>query len=208
MNAATTIADSAVHRLAGFLDAPTCAAVRKEMRSPWLEEPGCVLDQHNDSQPIVDEAVRKVTEVTVSAATQAFVRACIDGVAPRIGERFGIASPRTRFDPKFVLYRPGDYIVFHRDKDDSANDPPFVQERRISIVIFLNDASADPAPATFGGGALRFLAHDLHPVAENERRVLTLTPKEGLLVAFDPRVKHEVRAVTRGERFTIVTWLY
>lgn len=208
MNIATTSAGSAVHRVAGFFDAPTCTAIRREMRGSRLKEPGCVLDHHNGHEPIVDEAVRKTSEVAVSSATRQLVRARIDGVAARIGERYGIADPHNRLDPKFILYGPGDHFVFHRDRNDLQGEPPHVRERRISIVIFLNDASADPTPTTFSGGALRFLAHDLHPIEENERRVLTLTPREGLLIAFDPRVKHEVRPVTRGERFTIVTWLF
>jgi predicted 2-oxoglutarate/Fe(II)-dependent dioxygenase YbiX len=33
-----------------------------------------------------------------------------------------------------------------------------------------------------------------------------LKPEEGLLIAFSARMMHEVQPVTRGNRYSIVTW--
>ncbi|AUX34281.1 uncharacterized protein SOCE836_064520 [Sorangium cellulosum] len=211
MQAVPLSAERAIYRRPSFLDAATCAALCAEMRRA-SGAPGAVLNpRYGASGPreIVDVAARKTSEVEVSPESRALVRRLFERAIGGIARHTGIRDLALRYEHKFLVYRPGDYFVFHRDRDDAPDDPPYVRERRVSLVLYLNDAAEEPSPTTFGGGAIRFLAHDLDPeAASDRRRVLSLSPTAGLLVAFDPRVMHEVRLITHGERCTAVNWLY
>jgi predicted 2-oxoglutarate/Fe(II)-dependent dioxygenase YbiX len=71
-------------------------------------------------------------------------------------------------------------------------------------VIFLNGTADDDAPAGYTGGELTF--HGLLNGAEWEKCPFPLTAEPGLLVAFRSDTVHEVRPVTSGRRYTIVSW--
>lgn len=86
---------------------------------------------------------------------------------------------------------------------DDPNAPQVVRDRRLSVVMFLNDPSTEPAPDCYGGGALVF--YGLLDEA-NKLAGLPLFGQGGGLVAFLPHVSHAVEAVTHGTRYTIVTW--
>jgi hypothetical protein len=75
---------------------------------------------------------------------------------------------------------------------------------RISAVVFLNTTSPDPAPDTYGGGALTFYGLLDDPRAQSVG--LPLDATEGLLMTFPAEIVHSVAPVTHGERYTAVSW--
>lgn len=133
----------------------------------------------------VDPFIRNTLKLTVPAATRDLVVQRLNDIQPVLSESFNVALKQ--FDePQFLLYREGDFFVAHQD-----GNTPLIRDatlnRRVSITIFMND--------DYEGGDLV-----LHP----ER--LIVPPKPGTLVAFRSETTHEVTPVTRGERYSIVTW--
>jgi SM-20-related protein len=80
-----------------------------------------------------------------------------------------------------------------------------VKQRRVSVVVFLNDASGEPAPDSYGGGELTFYGL-LGDGPSGSPIGVPLDGKGGELVAFRSGLLHGVGAVTHGERYTIVSW--
>jgi predicted 2-oxoglutarate/Fe(II)-dependent dioxygenase YbiX len=74
----------------------------------------------------------------------------------------------------------------------------------VSVVVFLNAQATHPVEETFEGGALAF--YGLMKAPGMEHAGIPLEPEAGLLVAFRSDVMHEVSPVTRGERYTLVSW--
>jgi SM-20-related protein len=99
-------------------------------------------------------------------------------------------------EPQFLHYRPGDFFVAHQD----GNTPLIRDEtlaRKGSVIIFLNDQGEG-----YEGGSL--VMHGKYPDWEYRQDA---TAAAGTLIAFRSETTHEVLPVTRGERFTIVSWL-
>jgi SM-20-related protein len=83
--------------------------------------------------------------------------------------------------------------------------PIFVRERRISVVLFVNGGSDEPAPGSLGGGALTFYGL----MGDGGQSVgLPVDAESGLAVAFPSATLHGVSPVTHGQRFTVVTWFH
>ena len=57
---------------------------------------------------------------------------------------------------------------------------------------------------TIAGGSLTF--YGLMKAPGMEKAGMPLAPEAGLLVAFRSDIMHEVNPVTRGERYTLVSW--
>jgi len=145
----------------------------------------------------VNEGVRKTTQLHPPSATRELVCRRLLEVRDELERWFELrlADPE---EPQFLRYDVGDYFVAHQD----GNTPLIrdsTQSRRISVVIFLNSQSDDDAhPDSYSGGSL--LLHGTFP----HRSAVPAIP--GLLVAFRSETTHEVTPLTRGRRFTIVTW--
>jgi SM-20-related protein len=81
-----------------------------------------------------------------------------------------------------------------------------VRERQVSAVIFLNSAAEARGPESYSGGALTFYGLIDGPCWRGYG--FPLVGEQGLLIAFRSDVLHEVTVVTRGERYSIVTWFF
>ena len=145
-----------------------------------------------DGAFVVDRQVRDVMEVevadTVVAAVEARIAAARDEIASFLGLSLHAAE-----GPGFLRYRTGGFYKRHCDRADADAG---VDARRVSLVVFLNDAS-DDADEGFAGGSLRIYPGD---------RFTDVVPKTGLLVAFPADIPHEVLRVTRGVRDVVVDW--
>jgi SM-20-related protein len=108
--------------------------------------------------------------------------------------------------PSFLLYKPGDYLPAHPDSHHDPNLPEEIRKRRVSVVVFLNSQSDQPVPGTYDGGYLTF--HMMKEHQDWPTRRLNLSGERGMLVAFPSTSIHEVTPITRGERFTVVSWFY
>lgn len=97
-----------------------------------------------------------------------------------------------KIEPTQLLHYPvGGKYEQHNDADDVI-DGKIVRkiDRDISIVCYLND--------DFEGGELEF-----------NLLGLTIKPKKGMIVSFPSYYEftHQVHPVTKGERYSLVTWI-
>jgi len=184
-----------------FLDPDRCAQICTGMRTASHEKATVGHQETAKGTGIVDESVRKVLHSELAEDTEAFVCSRLDELKPNLEKHFRMEL--TGYSgPHFLLYQPGGFYTPHTDR--SADAPPNIAARRVSVVIFLNTASEEPGPGCYGGGSLRF--HRLLSGPNWENCAFSLEAEPGLLVAFDPTVLHEVLPVTFGERMTIVAW--
>jgi SM-20-related protein len=151
---------------------------------------------------LVDEAVRRVSNVEVSGATLRHMETRFAALKPRLEEYFHVALSHYQ-RPNFLYYRIGDHYRPHSDSR-RENGGAFSRERKVSVVVFLNHPSQQEADGCYGGGQLAFFGLMKAPGIED--RGISLAGEKGLLVAFRSDVVHEVTRVTHGERFTVVTW--
>jgi SM-20-related protein len=105
--------------------------------------------------------------------------------------------------PQYLLYRPGDFFKAHRDVVgyEASNA---LGRRRVSVVILLNRQSQEPADDAYGQGDLTF--YGLLEGPQWEKCAFPMNAEPGLLIAFPSDKWHEVKPVSHGLRFTVVTW--
>jgi len=179
--------------LPNFLDAETCAQIRTELaEAPTTQAPVYI----QGSEGLVHDTVRKTTSVHPSSET-------FDDVHVRMLQQKSALEQHFRETlhdcerPQFLRYEKGDFFVRHQDGNTRQLDFDHLRVRRISIVVFLNDFSAEPREGCFSGGTLNFY---------DQTMTFSLEGETGLLVAFTAETFHEVLPVTSGERFTIISW--
>ena len=145
---------------------------------------------------VVSANVRKATQLQPSPATRELVRRRLCEVRDDIEQSFSLRLGDPE-EPQFLRYDVGDYFVAHQD-----GNTPLIRDashsRRVSVVVFVNAQSDDAHDDTYSGGSL--LLYGTFP----DRSAVEAIP--GLLVAFRSETTHEVTPLTRGRRFTIVTW--
>lgn len=177
-----------------FLDAQACAAVRAVARAA-AGHPAPVYIE--GAEGLVHEDVRKTTSLEVSAAVISDVERRLLELRNEIGDHFGVCLAGCE-PPQFLRYGEGDFFVRHQDADSEQAEFEHLKARKVSVVIFLNGAADASGPETYGGGSLViYRAGDL---------TFPVLGEPGLLVAFRSDTVHEVTPVTRGERFTVVSW--
>jgi SM-20-related protein len=183
-----------------FFDPQECTAVRAEARAA-AGHPAPVYIE--GAEGLVHEEVRKTTSLEVSAAIIADVGRRLEELREEIGRHFQLSLKGCE-PPQFLRYGVGDYFVRHQDGDTDQLEFDHLRVRKVSVVIFLNGGADVLASETFGGGELLIYRAngDTHPGPV----VFPVKGAPGLLVAFRSDTVHEVAPVTRGERFTIVSW--
>jgi SM-20-related protein len=176
-----------------FLDARACAALRAEL-SEASGGPATVLSR--DPEGVVAPTVRRTTRIAMPAAARERIKQLFHDRKAELERHFELALSVCE-EPQFLRYQVGDFFVAHQD-----GNTPLIHDdsrfRRISLVLFLDAQAENDRPATYGGGS--FVFHGAYP----ER--YPLAPAPGTLLCFRAETTHEVLPVTRGERFTIVTW--
>lgn len=105
---------------------------------------------------------------------------------------------------KFTRYDEGDYYRQHVDTVSEPDAPQELKERRVSVIIFLNQEGDSPDDGDYCGGNLTF--YGLLDDPKWQGVGLPLESEAGLLIAFRPDIVHEVTPVTHGSRYTITTW--
>jgi SM-20-related protein len=182
-----------------FIDPETCARIIAEARSaPTTQAPVYI----EGSSELVHETVRKATSMHPSDETISWVQERLFQQIPAFEEHFKISLTDCE-RPQFLVYRAGDFFVRHQDGNSDNLEFDHLRVRKISIVVFLNDATAEPQEGTFSGGALLFCQEG---DAQTEPLTFPLWGETGLLVAFASHTLHEVSPVTDGERFTIINF--
>jgi SM-20-related protein len=183
-----------------FLDPRECAAVRDEARAA-AGHPAPVYIEGADG--VVHEDVRRTTSLEVSAAAIADVGRRLRELREDVGRHFGLSLQGCE-PPQFLRYGEGDFFVRHQDSDAEQIEFDHLRVRKVSVVVFLNGGSDEPSAGTFGGGEL--LIYRAQGGGHAGPVVFPVKGAPGLLVAFRSDTLHEVAPVTRGERFTVVSW--
>jgi SM-20-related protein len=183
----------------GFFDPAICAQLQRQMLLAESEK-GLVLQGEAEGS-VLNEEVRKVLDIKTDAATTDMVWEAIGGLRPILQDHFRVQLRHVE-RPAFLRYGCGAFYSPHTDGDITS--PSVTRARLVSVVLFLNGGSQEPAPNAFGGGALTF--HGLMDGQPWEKCAFALDAEPGLLIAFRSNTLHEVRPVTFGQRFTIVSW--
>lgn len=181
--------------LKDFLDAGLCADMRNAASAAAMTEAAI----YTKGGVRVDETVRRTKSAKISEPAAANLKARLLDLKPSLEAHFNLKLKGCN-EPHLLVYREGDFFNPHRDND---RDP---QERRVSVVIFLNRESKEIAPDCYGGGSLSF--YELMDDPRCKEIGFPVIGKEGLLVAFASDRIHGVTPVTYGERLTLVTWFY
>jgi predicted 2-oxoglutarate/Fe(II)-dependent dioxygenase YbiX len=154
-------------------------------------EPAEILDH----AITLDVQVRRVSVVEVPPSALADIEQRLERSRDEISRFFGL--PLTaREGASFLRYEEGGFYLPHVDRADSDSWPDAVR-RQVALVVFLNGSAAAPGAGEFSGGELCLV----------DARVIVV-PREGLLVAFDAGMLHEVAPVAGGTRDVIVDWFY
>jgi predicted 2-oxoglutarate/Fe(II)-dependent dioxygenase YbiX len=145
----------------------------------------------------VNVQVRNADEVEIPAELERDVERNIHGLHDLLerhaGHRLAVAPPVS-----FLRYGVGGGYRAHRDRAELPSDP--ASRRRLSVVLFLNDARSGRG---FSGGQLRFygvLGNGAPDIG------LAMEPEAGTLVAFDSAIVHDVAEITQGVRCSAVCW--
>jgi len=182
-----------------FFDTPLCEWLAAEIAGSIGEKARIT---GRGGEEFIDESQRRVlSAVNVKRSASHLVKARLRELKPALERHFQIPLAGCQ-GPMFLSYEKGGFYTAHSDA--SLGAPAGIQARRVSVVIFLNQASEEPDGNCYGGGGLKF--YGLLGGEQWERCAFTLDPEPGLLIAFPSATFHEVRPVTHGRRFTIVAW--
>ena len=175
------------------MDADACANLKAELNeSPTTQAPVYI----EGTEGTIHESIRKTTSLHPSAETISAVHERLlaqqHGLETHFRLNLNDCEP-----PQFLRYEKGDFFVRHQDGNTHQLDFDHLRVRRISIVVFLNDFTAEPQESCYSGGLLNFY---------DDQSTYGLAGETGILVAFTADTLHEVSPVTNGERFTIISW--
>jgi predicted 2-oxoglutarate/Fe(II)-dependent dioxygenase YbiX len=156
---------------------------------------------------VEDETQRKTEQVIVSDPMIAEIQDRLLALKPSIEKKFDLELKDCQ-NPLFYRYKEGCFFGAHRDSCDQPLAPEFLRQRRVSTIIFLNqrteDISFKSSLPTYCGGSLAFYGLIDNPHWQNCG--IPVPSQPGMLVAFRSEMLHEVKKVTAGERYTIVSW--
>jgi len=185
-----------------FLERDLCAEIRQEMASSG--EVAATV-RGTDRSYAVDQQSRKTNWAEVSEETSSLVMDRLMSLREKVGDVFGVEVSGVQ-QPQFLRYREGDFFAAHQDRGSDMKGAEFARQRKVSAVLFLNDETSEDRPDTYEGGALTlFGLFD----SDDDRNVgLPVEGEAGALIGFPSEMLHEVTPITRGERFTVVSWFH
>ncbi len=184
----------------GAIDAQELRFLTEKIRKAGMTD-SLVSNLEGEAEPgvvewVINKQVRDTQEVQLPAEVVARLNGVLDAAVQRHIDAYYQVQVRDREPPQVLHYGSGGHYIPHVDaetlfKDDSGLDLwEKSLDRDLSVVCFLND--------DFAGGELVFPALDL-----------VIKPQAGTLVCFpaDHNYIHGVNPVTRGHRYTLVTWM-
>lgn len=185
-----------------FLSAECCQQIRSEMAA-GDREPATVRRQ-GEGVRILDREARRTGIARVSASTIALVEDQLRLTQPALEEHFQLQLAGLQ-RLGFYIYEEGDFFRAHLDRDAvDPMAPDWIKARQVSVSIFLNNGTGGADGEPYGGGALVF--HGFRTDRNGTGFAIPLESEEGMLVAFSSDWIHEVKPVTSGRRYAIVTW--
>lgn len=184
-----------------FFDDESCAQFRSEIDAVPCEKALVV----QKGEELLNESVRRVKVAAVSKSTRSLVRSRLRELKTDIEQHFRVSLEDCE-SPQFLAYQEGCFFRAHEDSNSHPDAATFLKSRSISLVLFLNGESQDPAEGCFGGGRLTLYGLLEGPNWKN--CPLPVRAETGLLVAFRSDLLHEVKPVAFGRRYTVVSWFY
>jgi len=187
----------------GFLSPESCRQIRCEMAAAGRMQ--AMVRPLGANDGIVDEETRRTHIATVSTSTSATVGEQLRGVTPALEEYFQVRTSGWQ-TLQFFIYEPGHFFLPHRDVDPTdPSTPDWIKARQVSVSIVLNDPQSNDDEGRYGGGEMVFYGRrgDRSGAAFG----ITVESEEGLFIAFRSDWIHEVKPVSSGRRYSIVTWL-
>jgi len=193
-----------------FLDRDFCERVRKEMAAAPNREGGVI--PFGETEEEVWEHFKSRLEAEMSTATIETIKGKLINEIPAAEKNYDVKLKDLQ-PLKFATYRTGDFYKAHMDHFTAENTPeqvrdippsPHSVERKVAVIIFLNDEVKEPMDDCYCGGNLTFHGLMDNPVFGDYG--LPIVGECGLLVTFPPSVMHEVTPVTHGNRYSIATW--
>jgi SM-20-related protein len=181
-----------------FFTPEYCADLRAEVRASSAVQSR--VERHGAY--LVDETVRRTTGHIMTETTLDEVASRLAAIRPDIERHFETTLVRQE-PPYFATYTAGDYFKPHIDSAASDDAPQEIKDRKVAVVVFLNDETDEPTPDSFCGGALTF--YGLFADPQWKAMGLPLRGEAGLLVGFRADLVHEVAPITHGERYTVIT---
>ena len=139
-----------VFALKDFLDAESCHAIQAQMHLPQSIRPAEIS---RDGMERIDEAIRKTKLVKIDKQTKSSIEERVTSIKSQIKAHFEVELD-TCENPQFLAYKEGDFFKPHTDSITSSTAHDFVQQRRVSVVLFLNGESSIPSPDTYSGSSL------------------------------------------------------
>ena len=186
----------------GLLSDEELESLGAEMSGSRVGVEGGLADH---GERVVDRSHRRTKVVLVPPSTRQLLERRLAKLTPRLAEHFELSLSGCE-PPSFLVYGEGDYFRAHADSSEQEDAAEDVRRRQVSLVLFVNGASEEPAEGAFGGGSL--VLYDLLGGGDLARKGLPLAPERGLAVAFRSDLRHEVLPVTFGERLSMVAWFF
>lgn len=189
-----------------FLESEFCTKYLAEIPS-ITATPALVLPKTEEKILVaqLSENHRKTEQLQVSEKIELLIQQRLLAVKPILENHFDINL--TGFQkPCFYRYTEGSFFSSHQDRSDRPDAPEFIKQRRISVIIFLNHQSLEPIEGNYCGGNLLF-----YGLIDNPKFSVYGFPFQstaGMLIAFTSDIWHEVKPVTYGARYTIVSWFF
>jgi PKHD-type hydroxylase/SM-20-related protein len=175
-----------------------CAELRAAMQGARLA-PAAVI---RPGSPAPEEERRSPNAAAVPTDLLNSVRERLLALTPQLQGHFQVALAGCE-PPRFLVYREGDSIQAHLDGGRAPDNPEWVRKRRVSVVVLLNGQAEAPGPNDYSGGALTFYLK----VGPGLGR-FSLAGECGQLIGFPSHTVHEVTPVTRGRRYSVVSWFH
>jgi SM-20-related protein len=184
-----------------FLPVEFCRQLCFEMQNATTTV-GAIWNPHTGDH--VEEAVKKRKEIIgLSPEVESLIREKLLRRMPQLADHFKVEL--SGIQPlKFTRYDKDDYYRMHLDVSPHQDAPSILNDRKVSIIVFMNQEGGELEEGDYRGGNLTF--YGLLGDRQWQGVGLPLMSNTGLLIAFRPDTFHEVTPVTEGSRFTLTTW--
>jgi predicted 2-oxoglutarate/Fe(II)-dependent dioxygenase YbiX len=184
----------------GFLSPQECRDLIAEIDARPHAAPH-VLGEKGEAG--VDPDAWRSRAVELSRTSLEWIERRLWAVMPKLRERFDCEVAEVGEIGAF-LYRKDDHFEPHEDTGKAGEVPDHVARRKISLVVALSDGAG--AKPDFGGGELHIYPGFDPSSGDRRAQVARVRYRPGLLIAFPASTIHRVTPVTRGRRYSIVTW--
>lgn len=181
-----------------FLDEAMC---RKIIAATRISDARAATIHGYGERAHVSDGIRKATRLQLPSVTTAYVSNRLLEHKRTIEQHFSLSLNDCE-NPQFLRYDVGDFFVAHQDGNTGLLQLTSDAERKVSVVIFLNKQSEQADSGTYSGGSLKFSDYSAKPPYDE----FELPVSPGMLVAFRSELTHEVTPITRGQRYSIVSW--